>query len=452
MLKKIGILGFGIVGKSYLKFFLKLHANLEIGIWDKRQLEDFELKLIKDLNVKIFNPNQRKIQDFLNQYDYIAISPGFSFENFQIYKKKIICELDLFSKSFTGKSIAITGTLGKTTITNLLNLALKKIFKISVCYGGNIGLPMLNIILQQQQIDYSILELSSFQLELNKNFAPDIAIWTNFYSNHIDRHKNIKSYFWAKSKIFKFQNKNQYLIVSASFLKEKLFLQQLNSIKSQIYFVEDVPEKELKEQFIKLKKKYSNIVFIDKHRFNLNFSILPDITFEQNWLFVLTVLKILKLDFNVLRRYLETCFNNYFQEHRLEYFATINGIDFYNDSKATVVQATLNAMRKLEKKNKPIILILGGISKGVDRSFLLKELNNFKRLKKIFCLSKKNKEFVGVKTYPSFKELFGDIMQIAKPGDQVLFSPSGASFDFFENYKHRGEIFKKFVLNSYKKG
>ena len=261
-------------------------------------------------------------------------------------------------------------------------------------------------------------------MDQSKKFAPDIAIWTNFYPNHLDWHKDSKEYFDAKSKIFEYQNKNQHLIVPASFLKENLFLEKLKNIKSQVHFISEENEPDL--------------------------NFVPNITFKQNWLFIFKALDVLGLDSEKLQRYFAKktsfSFKNNLQEHRLEHFATINNVDFYNDSKATVVQATLSAAQKIDKKNKPIILILGGTSKGVDRSFLLNDLEKYKNLKKIFCLSKNKNEFSGIKTYSSLQELLSAIMQVVRPGDQVLFSPSGASFDLFKDYKHRGETFKKLVL------
>ncbi len=433
--KKVGILGFGIVGKSYLKFFSNFNIDIEINVWDKRKLNDSELDLVKKNNAKVFDVKKNSIQEFCNQQDYVAVSPGFNISDIECSKDKFICELDLFSEYFKHaclqhKSIAITGTLGKTTITNLLNQILNKVFDKPSCIGGNIGFPMLDLIEKQKNIDIvdivdtAVLELSSFQLDQSKKFAPDIAIWTNFYPNHLDWHKDSKEYFDAKSKIFEYQNKNQHLIVPASFLKEDLFLEKLKNIKSRVHFISEENESDL--------------------------SFVPDITFKQNWRFIFTALDILGLDLEKLKNYFKKnnsfSLKNNLQDHRLEHFATVNKVDFYNDSKATVIQATLSATQKINQKNKPIILILGGTSKGVGRNSLLKDLERCENLKKIFCLSKNKNEFSGIKTYSSLQELLSAIMQIVRPGDQVLFSPSGASFDLFKDYKHRGDIFKKLVL------
>ncbi len=453
MHKNIGILGFGIVGKSALRFLKTFYSNSKIWIWDQKEAAKLTLKQFYDL------------------HDKIIISPGISVHKIlkdlcqvRERKNKFIGELDIFAGNFEKPTVAITGTLGKTTITKLLEQLLNNFKK--VISAGNIGIPMLDLVAKQNKIDLAVLELSSFQLALNCRFAPDIAIWTNFHPNHLDWHKDLNDYFYSKFNIFKYQNSTQYALFSAKLLSYNLFLQNLKKIKSKICVISEnlkttlinIKKCSLKQAFIFYKDKnffcqakVKNGKVIEKNKlFNLNY--LPNLTFMQNWLFVLATTYLLDFSLTFLeKRFAE---NKIFIQkdlgkHRMELFATINGIDFYNDSKATVVQATQAAIEKLTQNGKPIILILGGISKGVDRNPFFKSLSGIKKLKKVFFFGNKDCNFDLITNYSSLLQVLHDILQVAKPGDQVLFSPSGASFDLFENYQERGRIFKDLVWSLY---
>ena len=476
MSEKIGILGFGVVGKSVLKFLREFNISSEVGVWDKRNLGNEEISLIKNLKAVFFDSSDISLQKFLKSYKKIIISPGVSPNKFLVkknYKNKFICELDLFSRYFQKKTIAITGTLGKTTIASLLELLINKIplaqknnKKLKSIKGGNIGLGMLDLIKKQEEIDLAVIELSSFQLFFNTYYSPDIAIWNNFYSNHLDWHCDLEEYFQAKSKIFEFQKEDQFCIFSSDFITNDLFNKKIKNIKSQICFV----TKDLNKTLFNLKKIDLRKVFIfyekdqnfylkyferNKNIFNkkiFNLNVLPNISFKENWFFVLSALYLLKLDLTFLEKELLNGQINFddekaLQTHRLEFFATINGIDFYNDSKSTVAQATLEAVKKLDCNGSPMILILGGLSKGVSRKSLVDELLKIKNLKKVVYFGKRCEDFSIFDSYSSLQDALNAILQLAQQKDQVIFSPSGSSFDLFDNYIHRGNVFKNLVLS-----
>ena len=467
MVKKVGILGFGIVGKSVLKFLRAKNSDLEISVWDQKELNDSEKELIKSLGAKL---SDYALKDFFIYHDQVVVSPGIPLDKFAEYKNKYLCELDFFSDDFRQKTIAVTGTLGKTTIVNLLSELISLIDRnLKVAAAGNIGTGMLDLI-YEPKVDLAVLQLSSFQLALNKKFSPDVAIVTNFYPNHLDWHSDVDDYFDSKCKIFENQKVGQYVILPASFLQNKRFLKKLETIKSDIYFVCDPFDCASKrcfaptfaeasavakamadrsagrqgerrgERFYFFQEK-DNLLFLgDKKIFDLN--LLPDFSFRQNWLFVLAAMYLLGLDLSgvVLKK------ERAFLPHRLEHFATINGVDFYNDSKSTIMQATLAALKKLDQKNKPIILILGGLSKGVDRKPFVKDLASIKNLKKVFCFGCECKIFEDFENFKTLQENLNAVIKIAKKGDLVLFSPGGSSFDLFKNYAYRGEIFKQMVF------
>ena len=195
--KKIGVWGFGIVGKSVVNYLHSKGCKLEI--LERRDLTDAEQEFLKSRNIIFFNQNS-ELEKFLERNDIIIPSPGIDLSNFLQYKDKFLSELDIFALNFNKPVIAITGTLGKTSTTHLLT----KLFSmqgINAVAAGNIGLGMCDLLYKQDDIDLVILEVSSFQLERSNLLKPIISIWTNFYPNHLDWHKNIKSYFEAKFKI-----------------------------------------------------------------------------------------------------------------------------------------------------------------------------------------------------------------------------------------------------------
>jgi UDP-N-acetylmuramoylalanine--D-glutamate ligase len=135
-------------------------------------------------------------------------------------------------------------------------------------------------------------------------------------------------------------------------------------------------------------------------------------------------------------------------EHRCEFVASIRGVDFYNDSKATVIQSTEAAVGRFASSGRPIILILGGLSKGVDRSPLINQLANIKNIKKIYCFGKECAVFSQISSYCTTLEgVIEDIEKIMVAGDLVLLSPSGTSYDLYKNYEERGTVFKMLVKN-----
>ncbi len=486
MPNSIGILGFGLVGKSALKILSKtlnvsskFYKNLEINLYDRRVLTKFELDLLKKYSVNVYSPID--INDFIKNSEKVFVSPGFKlkelFNNFKDIKPKVLCELDLFLEFFKKKSVAITGSLGKTTVTSFLSNIVGKLPGLDgslmrVKNAGNIGIAMLDLIEQQDQLDLALLELSSFQLKLNKDYSPDIAILTNFYSNHLDWHVDLKDYFESKCKIFEYQNKNQDFIFNSDLLLgelncelKKIFVSKLLKTNSKICCITKYFEKTFLEltnigikDFIIFYRKDDNFIInkivnnkIEDSKVIFDLKFLPKVSFDKNWYTILATLFLLDLDLSKLKKVFlsEQSFfsDNSLKFNRLEHFVTINNIDFYNDSKSTVYQATKEAVLRLAQNKRPIVLILGGLSKGVDRKPLIKFLKNIKEVKNVFCFGKDCNNFSCYNVYENLEDTVNSIFNVVKSGDQVLFSPAGSSFDLFKDYKHRGDCFKELVLS-----
>jgi UDP-N-acetylmuramoylalanine--D-glutamate ligase len=417
--KKIGIWGFGTVGKSVLSFLSQF--DCQISVLDSRQLNPFETALLQGHNVTFVSEDL--LPQFLEMNDFIIPSPGINIskfmgtndneENSEI-NEKFITELDLFYAFNKTPTIAITGSVGKTTTVHLLTHILNKLGK-KTCAAGNIGHALLDTI--NQKYDYLVLELSSFQLQYIKKFRPNHGVFLNIYENHLDHHADMPEYLDAKKKLFEFQTEDDFAHVPlehSDLLWDTITHQKINWVGPDAY--EDITK------------------------------VLSDIIHPNNAQIIISVLETLNLPTENIKN---MCSDYSFLPDRMELVATHKGISFYNDSKATIPEATLAAIQKF---NKPLLL-LGGLSKGVNRIPLLKEVKN--NVKKIICFGAEAKELyencsllqIPATYHPTLDAAFFDALELATSGDTVLLSPSGSSFDLFKNYHERGKAFKKLVTD-----
>lgn len=450
--EKIGIWGFGIVGKSVLRYIVS--DNRAIQIMDKKELSQEEKTLLARYNAEYID--ESRVVEFLEYNTHIIPSPGIDFAPYKKYTSKIIAELDLFAQAWKKPIIAITGTVGKTSIVHLFTRLLENSGK-KVATGGNIGLAMLDLISKQNNYDLALLELSSFQLEYAKAFMPDIAVITNIFPNHLDRHHTIDQYIQAKTPIFLNQKAKQYTIIPWHL--QNLLVPYVNiqkSTQSWIFFSEIIPEQHelvhlrpqdkfyyfTHDQLVKYVKGEATQVISRRN--------LPSISYPSNWLILGALADLCKLELVSLR-----IDNLELPEHRLELVAIHNNNYFYNDSKSTIPESTLQAVQNLNAH--PVILLVGGVSKGVDRQNFIKDVQ--KNVKALiffgaeaqqlsrFCDNKKN----ACNAYSTLEEAFQAATKVLQPGDQLLLSPAGASFDLFKNYQERGNRFKALVQDWIKK-
>lgn len=445
--KNIGIWGFGIVGKAAAEY---LHTKCkQINILDKKELSQADYALAHELGASCFiEHGVQDIQSFITRNDYIIASPGIDTRPYANHADKFIAELDLFHAHYHKPIIAITGSVGKTTITHLIGHILRS-YDSAWWVGGNIGLCMLEILDTQHITHGAILEISSFQLEPCKTFAPDIAIITNIHPNHLDRHGSLQAYLDAKLRIVAEQTASQVAILPLSL---RTNIEQINVASTIHYFspheissadLANIPSSSI---IFYISGTYIKAYNNGNHLTLLDISNLPNQTFFENWLIICAVLFIIQLPIDNLQ---EICAHVHMPEHRLEHVATINGIDFYNDSKGTTTIATLAAVERL--KARPIILILGGLSKGVDRSELVAQLQG--KVKAIICCGSEREQLARACTHYSIEHQITETIEqavnaamiIADNADQIVLSPAGSSFDQFKNYEERGTYFKQCV-------
>lgn len=401
-----GVWGFGIVGKSVAQF---LEANgAHVSVYDNKNV------LHEGANYQFYQPD--KLFSFLEEQSCIVPSPGVDIsKHYATYSHKFVSELDLFSFYFKKPVIAITGSVGKTTITRLLGLILERL-GYRVLMGGNVGIGMCDLIPLQDNGDYAVLELSSFQLEYAQSFNPHLAIITSLYPNHLDRHKTMEHYRDAKLNIL--GNNNETLAVLP-------------------YTLAPYVTKPMIEEKI----RWTGGI-LDSRALTL-----PAFTFPQNWDIILKALNLLAINWSDFDALISTL--SFSQEHRLEKVAVINKVTYYNDSKSTSPISTLAAIDYCKKY--PIRLIIGGLSKGINRfEFIQKIPKNIifvytfgQEAEQLAVWSKQ--ENLPVKSFDTLESCMRDVFCDVKAGDVVLFSPGGSSFDLFKNYEERGSIFKNIV-------
>lgn len=447
--KKVGIWGFGVVGKAAAKYCQHLCQRLEI--LDKRELTEHELSLASSYNAHCcIGRNEHEIGDFLERNDTIIMSPGIDTRPFEHYAHKFVCELDLLIKSYKKPIIAITGSVGKTTITHILGHILQA-KDPQWWVGGNIGNCMLELLDIQDQTCGAILEVSSFQLEHYRSCAPQLGIITNVYPNHIDRHGSFTDYAKTKCHLFDHMSSSGNALVP---------FELINIADIQLPYADNIhffsATQSIDHMLNILPNTNCHVFYIhnnclmdyyqNSHTILINTNDLPDITFTYNWLIMCAVLTLLDMPLADLHQHVAQL---PMPSHRLEKFATINGIDFYNDSKGTTPAATLTAVDKL--KQRPIILLLGGLSKGVDRTPLIKQLAH--HVQAIIVFGKEHHELahacqqvsVAYAETITLDEALDQAMTMAKPGAQIVLSPAGSSFDQFRDYQERGNYFKQIV-------
>lgn len=401
-MEKILLLGFGRSGRSCCEFLLQ-YNNLDLIIVDDNLTTD-DISFLEQQSCSFFNT-----PDFLKQnigLDCIIKSPGIHFDHpiLEHYQQVLtINDIELtyqLVKKTNIKIIAITGTNGKTSTTLLLTKVLNNAgYKAFSC--GNIGTSPLDIITNNRDIDYLVMELSSFQLASICEFAPHIAVILNIAPDHLDYHHTFGDYVNAKMQIIKNLD-NMELIVSG--------YEQLPTNFPVVYIQDD-----------EAMENYGNSIS------KINVAI------------VRAIMEFLVIDQQILDDILKN--KEFILQHRMEYVDCINNVTFINDSKATNVGATINALEQM----KDVILLVGGSSKDEDMHPLGSFLDDVKQVI-AFGSNKMDFKFIpGIIIVNQLSEAVEAAYELACSGDTILLSPASASLDQFKNYQDRGNKFKKMV-------
>ena len=375
--------------------------------------------------------------------DLIVVSPGVPFDAPQLEQARalgetVIGEVELAAQFLPGSIVAITGANGKTTTTTLAGEIISA-GNFPTLVGGNIGTPAISFADQARPDTWTVLEVSSFQLETIVSFRPRIAVILNITPDHLDRHKTFANYVKAKARIFENQQRDDFAVLNAD---DSTTAGLAGSTRAQLFWFSRKKEVE-KGAFL----RGGHIHFRDgkSEREIMPLSEIP-LKGAHNLENVLAGVSIGALVGCQPGQIREAVRNFKAVEHRLEFVAKIAGVDYYNDSKATNVDATIKALESFPAN---IHLILGGKDKGSDYSALSELLRE--RVKRVYTIgaaaAKIQSQIAGTEIVPSqtLENAVRSASESATTGDIVLLAPACASFDQFENYEHRGRVFKEIV-------
>ena len=439
--KHIAILGAGESGLGAAILAHKMEWNVFVSDAGKIK-EEFRLDL-NNLGVE-WEEGRHDEERILNA-DLVVKSPGIpntipliiALRNRSI---PVVSEIEFAGYYSKGKKICITGSNGKTTNTMLIHHILKKA-GLDVALAGNVGQSFAKQVAEADR-EWYVIELSSFQLDDMFDFKAEIGILTNITPDHLDRYENeMQRYIDAKFRIINNQTQEDWFIynfddpiIKSEIAKRKLSMKTAPfSLKEEIKLGGFATKEQLT---INIKNQFTmsihDLALKGKHN-------------TQNSLAAGIAARIVEIRKDIVRESLEDFVN---VEHRLEFVAKVNGIEFINDSKATNINSTWFALESMEK---PVVWIVGGVDKGNDYTELIELVKD--KVKAIICLGKENQRIieafsssvVSIVEASSALEAVAYGYRLANKDEVVLLSPACASFDLFENYEDRGNQFKQAV-------
>ena len=354
-------------------------------------------------------------------------------------------EIELAYRFRKGKLVGITGSNGKTTTTSLVEHILRSA-SFPTILAGNIGTPLISCVERMTYDTVTVVELSSFQLELIQEFRTDISVFLNLTPDHLDRHHTLELYSKAKARIFENQREEDFAILNA----DDPATTPLAPTRPHVYWFSR-KQRAAQGAFV----RGDDIVFRNDGKEEIvlrrNEVPLPGAHNLENVLAAITATRIAGASAKAVAEGVRSFTG---VEHRLEFVREINGVRYYNDSKATNVDATLKALDSFPGR---ILVILGGKDKGSDYAPLQTPL----REKAILALligaaadkiANQIDGSVAIESAGTLDRAVEIASQTARPGDVVLLAPACASFDQFENYEHRGRVFKALVHELQQRG
>jgi len=441
--KRILVVGLGKSGAAAAMFLEARGARVTVSdSKPQTQLGGLIPQLLdKGIAVETGVHGERTFRD----QDLIVVSPGVPVEAPSLTQArqlgiKIIGEVELASRYLQGNIIAISGSNGKTTATTLAGEILAHSGK-KVLVGGNIGTPVIELVEQSSPDGWNVLEISSFQLETIETFHPKITVILNITPDHLDRHRTFENYVAAKARIFENQTAQDHAVLNAD---DAACVALAKGIKPPVTWFSR--KKEVGDgAFV----RGGNIVWKSSAG-ETNVLSLTDIPLKgsHNVENVLAAVSVGMLAGCAPERIREAVGQFKAVEHRLEFVSRINGVDYYNDSKATNVDATMKALESFPAN---VHIILGGKDKGSDYSVLNDLLRQrAKRVYTIGAAARKIEEQIAGAAPIEHCETLAKAVKFASTravaGDVVVLAPACASFDQFENYEHRGRTFKEAVF------
>lgn len=440
--KRVLVVGLGKSGVASA-LFLKLRGA-RVTVSDTKTEDELraEIPVLLDHGITV-ETGEHGERTFHGQ-DLIVVSPGVSVGALPIVQARtsgepIIGEIELAAQFLPGRIVAITGSNGKTTTTTLTGEILTA-GGLPTLVGGNIGTPAISLVERAKPDHIIVLEVSSFQLETIQTFRPKMAVILNITPDHLDRHRTFAAYAGAKARIFENQQADDFAVLNAD---DPNCVALAEGIRAHICWFSR--KKEVQQG---ASVQDGRIGFRDAGG-KREIMLVSEIPLKgahnlENVLAAICAGALMGVKPEHIRRAVQQ-----FKavEHRLEYVATIRGVDYYNDSKATNVDATIKALESFPAN---IHLILGGKDKGSDYTVLNDLLRErVKRVYTIGAAAEKIESHIKGAAEIVPAETLDDAVRraaaVAQAGDVVLLAPACASFDQFDNYEHRGRVFKEVV-------
>jgi len=440
--KRVLVVGLGKSGVASALFLKSRGAQVTVSdAKPQDQLKD-EIPLLLDQGIAVETGGHGE-RTFRGQ-DLIVVSPGVPIDARPLVQARtlgetVIGEIELAAQFFSGPVVAITGSNGKTTTTTLVGEIITAGGHRAVV-GGNIGTPAISLVQEATSETVVVLEVSSFQLETIQTFRPKIAVVLNITPDHLDRHRTFSAYVDAKARIFENQTHDDFAVLNAD---DPTCVALAQRTRTQIFWFS-----RKKEASPGVYVRDGRIVFRDSSG-QQDVMLVSEIPLKgahnvENVLAGVCVGMLLRCD---PARISGAVRNFKAVEHRIEYVATIRGVEYYNDSKATNVDATIKALESFPTN---IHLILGGKDKDSDYTQLNQLLRE--RVKLVYTIGtaagKIESQIRTAAKIIQAETLETAVKQAAasaQPGDIVLLAPACASFDQFRNYQHRGQVFKDTV-------
>jgi UDP-N-acetylmuramoylalanine--D-glutamate ligase len=457
--KTIIVVGLGETGIAVARFLNKRGATVIVSDQAAEETLGPRVQRIHEMGIAM-ELGRHRSQTF-EKADLVVLSPGVSHTIEPVLRAKahgvpVIGEIELASRFIKEPIIAITGTNGKTTTTEILGSMLVS-SGFNVFVGGNIGNPLIRYLDGEQKADFIVAEISSFQLDTIDAFRPRISVLLNITVDHLDRYPSFDAYAASKIRIFKNQQPSDLAVLNGSNPLVRSLTEPLKSIKlyygslnsGELGAVNNGTRirfrfKESKRQ--DNKGPLAHLASCDQRFLNVSdFKLIGRHNLENAAAAALAALAA-----GASPETVQEALNRYQgAAHRLEHIDSLHGVDFFNDSKATNVDAVIRAV---ESFSKPVVLIMGGLDKG----------SNFQALREVLPRHAKKLIVMG-KAATRIKSALGDTIpttsavsmadavkqayRVVSPDNVILLSPGCASFDMYDNYVQRGEDFKKTVQN-----
>ncbi|MCM0598481.1 UDP-N-acetylmuramoyl-L-alanine--D-glutamate ligase [Periweissella fabalis] len=434
--KRVLILGFAKSGASAAEVLI--HLGAKVTVTDTKDLTDDVAALkLKKIGVE-FTQNQSA--EVVNEFDILVKNPGIPYTNpvvvaAQAKNMLVISEIELAGQVFSGELIAITGSNGKTTTTTMVTKLLASEREAGVAlYAGNIGIAASTRAMTLSKDDTLVIESSSFQLMGTNEFHPHIAVLTNIFASHLDYHGTRKNYIAAKMKITANQNQDDFFVVNYDYEELALLAQ---SSRAQI-----IPFSRLGKSKLGAYVENDKMYWQDEYIMDVNEMGVPGDHNVENALAAIAVAKLHGRSTKMIAEILKT-FSGV--RHRTQFVLEADGRKFYNDSKATDIEATQMALAGFSN---PVVLIAGGLDRGDTYERLEADLGKHVRAvvasgqtKDIFAQSAKAAGVEKVVFAKDVVEAVPMAWELSEPGDIILLSPAAASWDQYPSFETRGELF-----------